>query len=571
MKHYQILTTLMAAACMATFSSYGADRVIPQGYYNSIDGLSGAELKTAVYKVIYPHTEVSYSGLPTNFQKTDLYPESRRWWDMYSDIPLYAPSFNGLNREHSFPKSWWGGNTDIPAYVDLNHLYPSEKAANTAKSNYPLGTVDRSKAVKFDNGISTVGVPVTGQGGGATLVFEPDDEYKGDFARTYFYMATCYQELTWKYTFMTVTGTYPTLNSWSRDLLLKWSRADQVSQKEIDRNEAVYRIQNNRNPFIDFPDLAEYIWGDKYGDPFILSEHMDGDYTPTGDPVLITPVQDMILDFGEVATGRSATSKLHLMGENLKEGQMLTLTIYDRQGVTDDAQQFSMNGEHSVKVSALAANGTDGIWVSVTYTPTTLGTHETRLVISGGGITGSVGIGLKGECLPMPELTAPIAHAATDITSTGYVANWEPGNESEVIDYYVVNRTRYDSSGSSTEQLVAEETSLEITEFSGSESYTVQAVRLGIMSEPSNSVIVSPGSITGVSEGVKFSARCIGGGILINCTEPLENVSIMEPNGLIVKQYDIIEDNTVIDLEDGIYLIYVPESRRAVKAVVTRE
>ncbi len=86
---------------------------------------------------------------------------------MYSDIPLYTNSFSGLNREHSLPKSWWGGSTTTPAYIDLNHLYPSEAAANIAKSNYPLGEV--SGKPTFENGITTVGSPVSGQGGGARL------------------------------------------------------------------------------------------------------------------------------------------------------------------------------------------------------------------------------------------------------------------------------------------------------------------------------------------------------------------------------------------------------------------
>lgn len=554
-----------------TLVANSADRVIPAGYYNSINGLSGAELKTAVYKVIYPHTEVSYSGLPSNFQKTDVYPNSRRWWDMYSDIPLYAPSFSGLNREHSFPKSWWGGLTDIPAYVDLNHLYPSESAANMAKSNYPLGTVDRSKTPKFDNGITKVGVPVTNQGGGATLVFEPDDEYKGDFARTYFYMATCYQNLTWRYTYMVMNGTYPTLNTWSRELLLSWARADKVSQKEIDRNEAVYRIQNNRNPFIDFPELCEYIWGDRVGEPFLLSEHIDGGYTPTATPTLITPVQDMELDFGEVALGHSSTAKLHLKGENMKEGQMLTLTIYDRPNVTDDADQFSIDGLSTTKVSPLAVNSTDGIWVNVQYTPTEIGLHETRMVISGGGITGSIGIGLRGECLPVPTLSAPIALPATDITNTGYTANWQPGNDADVIDYYIVNRTIYNAAGASTSQIYAEDTSLEILDFSGSESYTVQAVRLGVTSQPSNSIVVSPGSITGVYEGVRLSARNIGGAILINTTETLDEVRIVEPNGRIVKTLNDVTDNTIVEMPDGIYLVTTPsQSSSVVKVIVKR-
>ena len=257
---YRFFSLFLAAA------AFSVSAEVPTAYYSRLDGKSGEELKTTAFQIINPHSTISsYSDLPQYFMRTDLYPETMQWWDMYSDIPLYAPSFKGLNREHAFPKSWWGGSTDTPAYIDLNHLYPSEARANQAKSNYPLGVV---QTAKFDNGITTVGYAVSGQGGGAAQVFEPDDEYKGDFARTYFYMVTCYQNLTWKYTYMVQNNTYPTLNAWALDLLLKWHREDPVSQKEIERNETIYGIQNNRNPFIDFPDLAEYIWGDKVGEPF---------------------------------------------------------------------------------------------------------------------------------------------------------------------------------------------------------------------------------------------------------------------------------------------------------------
>lgn len=153
-QRYHILPVIFLLAIAGVFRSFAA---IPAGYYSSLKGKSESELKTALYRIINPHTLVSsYQNLPTYFQKTDVYPNSNRWWDMYSDIPLYAPSFKGLNREHSLPKSWWGGLTNIPAYTDLNHLYPSEAAANQAKSNYPLGKVVGSK--RFDNGISLVGV-----------------------------------------------------------------------------------------------------------------------------------------------------------------------------------------------------------------------------------------------------------------------------------------------------------------------------------------------------------------------------------------------------------------------------
>ena len=160
---------LSLAAGLTALSSQAE---IPAGYYSSVNGKKDAELKTALCNLIYNHTEVSsYSALPQYFQRTDVYPGSNRWWDMYSDIPLYAPSFEGLNREHSFPKSWWGGSESPPAYVDLNHLYPSAAAGNMAKSNYTLGEVSTTEKAKFDNGVSKVGYPVTGQVGGCQWVF----------------------------------------------------------------------------------------------------------------------------------------------------------------------------------------------------------------------------------------------------------------------------------------------------------------------------------------------------------------------------------------------------------------
>ena len=565
LRHSLLLT--LTAILNVIFAASG--RNIPSGYYTTIDGKSTSALKTALHQIINPHTEISsYSNLPRYFESTDVYPDSKRWWDMYSDVPRYAPSFSGLNREHSFPKSWWGGDTDIPAYIDLNHLYPSDMYANSAKSNYPLGVVDKTKTPKFSNGVTTVGTPVAGQGGGCAYVFEPDDEYKGDFARTYFYMVTCYQNLTFKTLYMVVNGAYPTLNSWSRDLLLKWNAQDPVSQKEIDRNEKVWGYQNNRNPFIDFPELAEYIWGDKMGEAFILSEHING-YVPAGDPTLINPSQGTNLDFGEVAIGHSASAKLLVHGENLKDGTNLRLTIYDNSS-TANAEYFNMDGSKQATVSAAAANSPEGVWVTIKYSPTELGEHNTRLVVSGAGITGSVGIGLRGECLPVPDLSAPTATAATDITGTSYVANWTPV-DGEIVDYYVVNRTRYANGGATTEQLPAEETFLLIEDFSGSESYTVQSVRLGIYSAESNSISVTPLSIMGVESNPSIGCNAYPGGVIISCSEALRDMRIFEPSGRCIRTIGEVRNNDIIELPNGIYIITATGITQPVKVVVNNE
>lgn len=534
---------------------------IPSGYYSSLDGKKDAALKTACYQAIRHLTRVSsYSNLPQYFKVTDVRPNSNLWWDMYSDIPLYAPSFSGLNREHSFPKSWWGGLTDVNAYTDLNHLYPSEGAANQAKSNYPLGMVDRTTKAKFDNGVSLVGYPVTGQGGGATYVFEPDDEYKGDFARTYFYMVTCYQDYTWnsKYMFMLQQNTYPTLNNWSVDLLLKWSREDPVSQKELDRNEKVYGFQNNRNPFIDLPALAEYIWGNKRGETFYLA-NAGLPTEPTGDPNLINPSPAMTLDMGQVAIGKSVTAQVQFYGEYLTGD--ISLRIF-----SGDKGMFSIP---SASIPAYLVNSDNGYWLNVTYTPTEIGTHQSKLLISDGGLLGSRSVILKGECLDTPVLHACTATDPSDITSDSYVANWT-APESDVIDYFVVTRTIYSGGNATEQQLVAEENSLLIEDFNESdkESYYVQSSRLGYYSDPSNVVFVDHSGITGVETDRPLSVIALEGAVRFICSAPHTGVMIYDVTGSLVKSVPEIRNNTDVELPLGVYLIVTDQCRSPKKVAI---
>lgn len=545
-----LAATLMLVMCMA------ANADIPAGYYSSLNGKSDGALKTAVYNVVHNFTQVSsYSDLPKYFQQTDVYPESKRWWDMYSDIPLYAPSFSGLNREHSFPKSWWGGLTTVPAYVDLNHLYPSEAKANMAKSNYPLGEVDKSKKITFNNGITIVGYPVTGQGGGAAYVFEPDKEYKGDFARTYFYMATTYQDLTWKYTYMVSQNLWPTLNAWSVQLLLKWHREDPVSEKEVLRNEAVYKIQNNRNPFIDYPQLAEYIWGSKQGQPFNEADAV----TPGGKPELVTPVQDMVLEFGQVAVGKSATARLWFKGNNLSSP--LSIAVY-----RGDKELFTVPTR---TIAANLVNGDDGYWLPVTYTPLEIGEHTSRLLISEGGLSGSRGIELRGECLPVPELGVCTAEAATEITETSYIANWTAPS-ADVIDYYVVTRTRYVGAEVTEEKLDAEGNYLEMTEFdkSDSESYSVQSARLGYLSRPSNLIFVKHAGVDDIMVQEPLVIMCFNDGIRFIGPATHTNVVICDSLGRVITVVSEAGNNTDVQLPAGVYLIVSDQCRKPVKAIV---
>lgn len=553
-RHIRFYTNRMwLLAFSAVLQALTVTAEIPANYYRAASGKQGEALKTALHDIIYNHTTVSsYSNLPQYFQRTDVYPPGNerygQWWDMYGNIPLYLPSFSGMNREHSFPKSWWGGSDATPAYVDLFHLYPSESAANLAKSNYPLGET-QSTGLKFDNGISRVGLPLSGQGGGAKLVFEPDDEYKGDFARTYFYVVTCYQNLTWKYTYMVNNNLYPTLNDWSIQLLLKWHNEDPVSQKELDRNETVFTIQNNRNPFIDYPELVQYLWGDKKGQIWV-----PGIAEPTGDPELITPVQDMALEFGETAIGSTNTSSLFFNGENLTGS--LTITITKPRNYPNDDRKFFK--PETTSISASAVNSESGFWLKVKYTPTELGAHEARLVISDGGLVGTRGIALKGEALPVPVLHTFLALPPTDIEPEAYTANWETP-ENDVVDYYVVTRTTFTSGKAEVSEIIAETNSLRIEDATpGSrETYSVRSCRLGYYSDYSNTVTVDLAALDTPDEDgdSQLGWMPVEGGIRLVCTRPHTGCRIFDPAGRMLRTIDRIEDGTEIMLPDGIYLI----------------
>lgn len=238
---------------------------IPEGYYSSLKGKKGAELKTAIHDIIKKANVLSYgSGNRKTwwgFWSTDR-DERGYFIDRYSAESEWEMSTSqgaagaGMNIEHSFPKSWWG-KTEVQAYKDLYNLMPCKSKINSTKSNYPMG-----KVVSGDKGNGWTKV---GKGDDNNMYWEPADPWKGDFARGYMYMATAYQDYTWKGTQalqILQQGAYPTLQKWAYTLYIQWAKADKPDALEIKRNNDVAKIQGNRNPYVDFPNLMEYVWGD---------------------------------------------------------------------------------------------------------------------------------------------------------------------------------------------------------------------------------------------------------------------------------------------------------------------
>lgn len=543
-----------------------AQAEIPSTYYTRLDGKKKETLKTAAFEVIRPHTVVTYNSLfPQQFPKTDVYPElyngQKRWWEMYSDNVFYVNrGWSGMNREHSFPKSWWGGESN-EAYTDLFHLYPSESDANMAKSNYPLGEVEDAN---FDNGVSKVGYAVSGQGGGASKVFEPADEYKGDFARTYFYVVTAYQDYTWKYNYMTMQGDYPTLKPWAVDLLLSWHRADPVSEKEIDRNDAVYQIQGNRNPFIDFPELAEYIWGTRMNETFYVADQ-GGNVTPpiTGDPELTSPAEDSSLDFGEVAVGSSQTIELLVKGVNLSSALSVRVTGENR-------AMFSLEGVKDNQIPASKVNADEGYRLIVKYAPNAEGLHRAAITLYDGGFAAgkTFNVALSGEAFPVPQMLPVTAVEATDVTETSYKANWIAPDQP--VDYYIVHRERYVNGTLFSEELIAEENYLVIDDRRAdvSETYAVQSVRLGYRSELSNPIYVAASASVGeIVSDASLRLVNVPGGVKVVCNEGDVKLSICDLSGQMIF-YQRVNDGRMISLNPGAYIVRSDGFKNPMKIIV---
>lgn len=253
-----------------TTSANAIDRKTLAQYASSLNGLKKEQLKAALHKLMDKKNVLPYGGGGKGtwwgFWYTDRNPQTNECYNRYSDTKFFFESTNtgraigGMNIEHSFPKSWWGGHKN-DAWCDLYNLYPSDSKANSSKSNFVMGVVVNVKE-EAGAGYDKVG---TGSADGKLVnMWEPGDRFKGEFSRSYMYMATTYQNLSFtsEGAKQLQTGAYPTLKKWSSDLFRQWSKNDRVDEMEIKRNEAVYKIQNNRNLFIDYPNLAEYVWGD---------------------------------------------------------------------------------------------------------------------------------------------------------------------------------------------------------------------------------------------------------------------------------------------------------------------
>lgn len=556
-----LLSAIILVSAIAGNATYKA------GYYDKMEGKKKEALKAAVKECVASHTTLNYTNLPNSWIYTDVYPDlyngKQRWWEMYSNevylinanqTGLESFRANNMQREHSVPKSWWGSDDSSPAWTDIYNLYPSDGPANQAKSNYPLGPVG---STTFNNGCSKVGIPTAGYGGGSGYVFEPADEYKGDFARAYFYVYTVYDQLNWTSASMGSKNAWPTLKTWAYEMLLQWSRQDPVSQKEINRNDAAERQQGNRNPFIDFPNLAEYIWGTKTTEAFYIKDQ--GGSTPpiTGEPELTSPIDGEAIDFGEAAVGSALSMPVLISGSNLNTALSLLITGTDRSMFTLETRS----------VPAANVNQQGGTKVNIIYNPTSEGKHTASLTLYDGGLKNQVNVQLIATGCPVPSLSPLTALEATGISDTEYTANWNTAPE--VVDYYVLTRTKYLDEGPVTTTINSDENTCLITERNPevAESYSVQSSRLGYLSPKSNTIMVAASAV-GTITLQPLTIGMVHDGFIILNEAGVNNLKIFTPDGKLIRDIPAAQYAEHILLPAGIYFITAAEAARPMKIIL---
>ena len=394
----KLFTLLLISLPLFLFSQ------VPIGYYNGANGKNTSALRLALQAIISNGTtDVGYGGLWTAYAKTDEN-SSGKIWDMYSNCTFtyatqqcgsYSAECDCYNREHTSPQSWFASAS--PYVSDLFNVYPTDGKVNGERSNYVYGEVS-APTYTSGNGSKLGPCSFAGYTG---IVFEPVDEYKGDIARTYFYMATRYAGVceSWSSGAEVVYGLANLgFTPYAMNLFLKWSRQDPVSAKEIARNNAVYGIQNNRNPFIDNPGLEEYIWGNMTNSAFSNT----GNVTP----YVTVPSSGSTIDFGKVAYQTTDTASVVIKGVNLSSDLTIALS-------GTNAANFSLPVTTIPLASAMA-----GYRLVLNFSAQVLGTQTATLTISGGGAT-SVTVTINAT-----STDSFMAMAASNISTSGFNANW---------------------------------------------------------------------------------------------------------------------------------------------------
>ena len=432
MKQHTLTRTLLFLLFFTVSGSIMAQ--IPNGYYNSANGKTGDELKTALHDIIKGHHVVSYNGLLNAFAYTDCKPNGKIW-DIYSNIEYslntglcgeYEQEGDCWNREHTWPQSWFNQNTTPRS--DLFHVYPTDGFVNAQRGNYPYGEVSHPTYTS-GNGSKLGPCATTGYSGKA---FEPIDEYKGDIARSYFYMSVRYysEDDDWGTSGMTNKAD---IKPWAMTMLLRWSDEDPVSQKEIDRNNAVYGYQNNRNPFIDHPEYARMIWdpnwqgGSSYNITCATGLQHGSVSAPEsaleGSTVAITAIPDpgyMVGTYTVYKTGSpSTTVTVSSNGTFTMPGYAVTVSATFV--VNNTYYDIALGTVSHGSISASATSAKSGTTITLTATPNAGYSLYSWYVFKTGDMNTSVNVSGNSFVMPAFNVTVMATFLQGEVSSGDYL------------------------------------------------------------------------------------------------------------------------------------------------------
>lgn len=226
------------------------------------NGKSGEALRNAIREQYAPKAVVSSSDL------------SMAVFDPFNDVLVESSAGqlpSGYTWGSAVPSAWWSSDADMKRLVeaDLYNLLPLTADVLTHRADLVPGAVEN---VKYETPLWKAGIgriydiPVE--------LYEPPQSYLGELARIYFYMIVMYHHPVWtpRGFMMFDAESYPGLNSYASGLLMVWHKAHPVSRDELAKIYVVEKLQGNRNPFVDYPDLADYLWGDKAGMSFVIND-----------------------------------------------------------------------------------------------------------------------------------------------------------------------------------------------------------------------------------------------------------------------------------------------------------
>lgn len=424
MKQRMCFIILLGALLFAPIISVAQ---IPADYYASATGKKGDALLLELHSIISRnYNSIDYGSLEPYYAKTDL-DSTGHIWDMYSLCGFSTDDANCSqkkvcdcwNKEHSIPQSWF--NEARPMKSDLFHVVPTDARVNNFRGNMPYG--ETSTTAKVDGAAKALGhIGTSNFSGYSGKVYEPDDEYKGDFARIYFYMATRYSDKNFTQSgdagkVFTYSGGRAGLTSYAINLFLKWHRQDPVSKKEINRNNAVYGIQKNRNPFVDYPYMVEYIWGKK------TSTSLDFQDLLSSEDELFTPgVSDGSVE-GVLPMLRSTTTAIAFPAQMVNTTEEHQFTISGAR--LSSAISLTLSGANAdmfaISPASIPAGSANGYHIfTLTYHPTATGSHTATLTVTSQGAN-TLTIPLSGVSATEAHITWKVngqVHTAGSPTTT---------------------------------------------------------------------------------------------------------------------------------------------------------